>query len=364
MQLGDHLGFAGLILGVAGLGITILWPAKRWIGVACLLVAALLGFCWGGVAYWSWKHPSVEGSAPKTLAPNDLPQSSPTQPQKGPTSTTPPLGLPHGGSGAARPYNLDNVTEAIWFGFHGSSKNLAEQFRETEQNSLGLPSGAPFVNSVDRLPPRIYDIAWAGTFGKMLPCDPAGGFIGSGITVAVSRHPTIDLQIVNSSINGSPCRVMAHLVNAIHEYGAFGSAGQQLGYILDLPLKFSAFGPDGFGMQFYMTGETIKGFTQGDLPQWRSFAIDDPKESIQLEVTRKGGEWRSNPEFEELLPQRLALTTDLMSGGPKVVREFELVSKVPREYGRGDDASGIITWAFTWRRIHYGEEKSDLSGSN
>jgi len=262
---------------------------------------------------------------------------------------------------AAPEYNLDNVTEAIWFGFHGSSSGLASQFREVDQNSLGLPSGANSINTVDNLPPETYDKAWASTFGKMLLCDPANGVIGSGITVTVSRHPTIAVQIANSSLKGSPCRVAANLINAIHGYFPISNAGQHLGYILDLPLKGNAFGWDAFGLRIYMTGEAVKEFAQGDLPRWKSFAIDDPNESIQLELTRKGKEWQSIPNFEELLPQRLTMTTDLMVGGPKIVREFELVSKTPRQVARGDDASGTFVWAFTWRRIRYSEEKSEFS---
>jgi hypothetical protein len=128
-----------------------------------------------------------------------------------------------------------------------------------------------------------------------------------------------------------------------------------------LPLKGNAFGWDAFGLRIYMTGEAVKEFAQGDLPRWKSFAIDDPNESIQLELTRKGKEWQSIPNFEELLPQRLTMTTDLMVGGPKIVREFELVSKTPRQVARGDDASGTFVWAFTWRRIRYSEEKSEFS---
>jgi hypothetical protein len=82
------------------------------------------------------------------------------------------------------------------------------------------------------------------------------------------------------------------------------------------------------------------------------------------DYTRKGEKWSSIPNFEELLPQRLTLTTDLMVGGPKIVREFELVSKIPRQFARGDDASGMFVWAFTWRRIRFSEENSEFSGSN
>jgi hypothetical protein len=182
-------------------------------------------------------------------------------------------------------YNMDNVTEAIWFGFHGNSRGLAEQFREVDQNSLGFPSGANSINTVDNFSPETYDKAWASTFGKVLLCDPANGVIGSAFTVTVSRHPSIAVQILNASFNGSPCRVVAHIsasavTNAIPGYVLTGNAGQHLGYILDLPVK-----RDTFGLRYYMTGEAVKEIAHGYLPRWKSFAIDDPNESIQLELT-------------------------------------------------------------------------------
>lgn len=266
---------------------------------------------------------------------------------------------------AAPEYNLDNVTEAIWFGFHGSSIGLASQFQEVDQSSLGLPSGANSINTVDNLPPGIYEKAWATTFGKILLCDPPNGVIGSGLIVTLSKHPTIAVQIANSSVNGSSsCRLTANLINAIHGYIPITTPGQHVGYILDLPVKGDAFGQNAFGFRIYLTGEAVKDFAQGDLPRWRSFAIDDPNESLQLELTRKGDKWLSIPNFEKLLPQRLTLTTDLMAGGPKIVREYELVSKTPRQVARGDDASGAFIWVFTWRRIGYSEEKSEFSGSH
>jgi len=322
---------------------------------AVVLCASILGID----AYTLWvieKH-----KEPKTAAPilGSTLSSTPNIP-----NSQSPAAAGKNARHAASTYNLDNVTEAIWFGFHGSSRGLAEQFREVGQSSLGLPPGANSINTVDNFPPETYDKAWASTFGKMLLCDPAKGVIGSGITVTVSRHPMIAVQIANSSSNGSPCRVAANLINAVHGYIPFGNIGQHVGYILDLPAKGNASGGDAFGLRFYLAGDVVREFAQGDLPQWKAFAIDDPNESIQLQLSRKGKEWVSIPNFEELLPQHLTVATDLMVGGPKIVRQFELVSKTPRQIARGDDASETFVWAFTWRRNRYSEEKSEFSGSN
>lgn len=45
--LGDHLGFASLVVGVVGVAITILWPTKRRVGYVCLAGAFLVCVCWG-----------------------------------------------------------------------------------------------------------------------------------------------------------------------------------------------------------------------------------------------------------------------------------------------------------------------------
>lgn len=50
MSIGDHLGWWGLIVGVIGIGTTILWPTQKWIGWLCIGVAALLIISWGALA--------------------------------------------------------------------------------------------------------------------------------------------------------------------------------------------------------------------------------------------------------------------------------------------------------------------------
>ena len=47
MQFGDQLGLAGLIVGLLGIGVTILWPSQRWIGYICLVLALFLACAWG-----------------------------------------------------------------------------------------------------------------------------------------------------------------------------------------------------------------------------------------------------------------------------------------------------------------------------
>ena len=64
MQLGDNLGFAGLILALVGIGVTIMWPTKRWIAYLCFIFAFLLCVCWGVMAYRSSSSDKVEIQRP------------------------------------------------------------------------------------------------------------------------------------------------------------------------------------------------------------------------------------------------------------------------------------------------------------
>jgi hypothetical protein len=60
MDFGSRLGIAGLIVAIAGIGITILWQ-KRWIGYACFFVALLLGIWWGILEYQARHFKSKDG---------------------------------------------------------------------------------------------------------------------------------------------------------------------------------------------------------------------------------------------------------------------------------------------------------------
>jgi len=351
--------FIATAIGVVLVAIDFL-ISEQWrkrIGWALLSVGLLLFFIGLDGGYGFYTKFRKPGTSPALQSQTSTPEKSPPKSQPPAVSST--------GSAPPTKDDFGSVTEAIWFGIHGTSRKLLEQFRTIDPSSLSLPSGANSINTVDNLAPQAYDKAWTSTFGKVLLCDPENGVVGSALTFTVSRHPSIAVQILNVSFNGTPCRVVAHIsapavTNAIHGYVFTGNAGQHFGYILDLPIQ-----RDTFGLRFYMTGEEVKDVAQGYSPQWRSFAIDDPKESIQLELTRKKSQrWLPIPDFQELLPSRFTLTTDLMVGGPKIVREFELVSNTPRQVARGDDASGTFVWAFTWHRVRYGVEKSTFGGSN
>jgi|GEM_PF-6541365 len=50
MELGNHLGFAGITLALVGLSVTLLWPQKRWIGYLSLVAAIVLLVIWGALA--------------------------------------------------------------------------------------------------------------------------------------------------------------------------------------------------------------------------------------------------------------------------------------------------------------------------
>jgi hypothetical protein len=49
MVFADRLGLAALIVALIGIATIYLWPTKKWIGYAALVLAVVLGFVWGGL---------------------------------------------------------------------------------------------------------------------------------------------------------------------------------------------------------------------------------------------------------------------------------------------------------------------------
>jgi hypothetical protein len=63
MALGDHLAIAGILLAFLGIGITVLWPSKRWVGWTCIFAAVLVGAIW---IVLSLKHRTIENETVET----------------------------------------------------------------------------------------------------------------------------------------------------------------------------------------------------------------------------------------------------------------------------------------------------------
>jgi hypothetical protein len=262
-----------------------------------------------------------------------------------------------------RATDSDNVAEGIWFGINmDASKALVQQFRAVDPALLKFYNGTGSVNTIDNLPSEYYGTAWRSTFSKLLVCD-ADNNVGSGMTFLVSQHPSLLVLLTNNAVNGS-CVLGASLLTP----PATGAVGFILvgdgswphhHYTLDLPVW-----NDRFGIRIFVSREELVGLGKGYSPLWRSFAIDDPEETLQLQVHKKGSQWTALTELDQVIPSRIRLKTDLLFGGPQIVREYRLVSTVPRQVARGDDASQTFFWGFTWRRTRYAEERSAFGRSN
>jgi hypothetical protein len=271
---------------------------------------------------------------------------------EGPKALSPP---------SSRSPKFDNVAEAIWFGVNAESTTaLLEQFRAVDPKLLQFYKAHGSVNTIDNLPSQYYETAWRTTFGSVLVCDPEKG-VGSAMTFVFSHHPYIYLLITNSP-SGGACIVGASVSTPPMTGGAgFALTGDGFSprhaYILDLPIW-----NDTFSIRFFVSAGELRALSQGYSPLWRSFAINDPDETLQLEINRKGGApWLPLAHLNELLPRRVTLRTDLLYGGPQIVRDYRLASNTPRQVSRGD---GTSTWAFTWKRTHYGEQRSIFGGPN
>ena len=262
-------------------------------------------------------------------------------------------------------YDLNSITEAIWFGIYvQASVSLKKQFRSMDQAALQIYGGAYSVNTIDNLPAEAYETAWQSTFGKVLMCNPESG-ISSTMDFALSQHPSISVSISNNSLSDHKCEMKGHINRPIMTgdigFVLTGPSGRRPrhAYILDVPIT-----RDVFTVRFFMNGTELKQLTEGYSPPWKSFAIDNAKEVLRLQIYRKGAvQWVGLPQIEQFLPDRITLKTDLLYGGPKIVREYKLISRIPQQIGRGDDASQIFIWAFTWQPVRYAEEHSEFSGN-
>jgi len=103
MQLGDHLGFAGIVTGLVGVGLALRYPQKRWIGTVFLVLALLLGSGWGVLAYRE-AHEIVR--VPPQTQPL-TPQKPPNNPVADAPKSTPKTELP--ASLGAVFYDKDNL---------------------------------------------------------------------------------------------------------------------------------------------------------------------------------------------------------------------------------------------------------------
>lgn len=98
------------------------------------------------------------------------------------------------------------------------------------------------------------------------------------------------------------------------------------------------------------------------MPPWKSFAIDKADDKLELKISRKGANWNPIPSLDRNLPNKILLRTGLESEGPWIVREYKLTSRIPRQIARGDDASQVFIWAFTWKRTGYAEQPNQFAG--
>jgi hypothetical protein len=128
------------------------------------------------------------------------------------------------------------------------------------------------------------------------------------------------------------------------------------GYILELPSERTY-----YGVRSLIRKSTMKTLLEGATPTWKAFFIDDPNEEIFLTSSCECATTKSQEEFRKstaanlqpLLPPTILLKTDILTGGPQVVREFALIPGAdPKLTG-----SGV---RFTWRRTTYTEETSEF----
>lgn len=242
-----------------------------------------------------------------------------------------------------------------------ASPSVRDEFWALDEKFLGMCRKSGSVNTIDQLPSEYYDTGWESIFGKVLPCGEHD-ITSSAISFVASEHPFMEVSIANGSASGSDCSLRAlayvpHTGGGIAFTGATSMPRHQ--YILDFPVWGDK---NAFGLRFHLWSAELRQLNQGFLPPWKSFAIDNPSETIQLQLSRRGADWTPIPRLQQYLPEKILLRTGLESEGPWIVREYKLTSHTPRQIGPGDDASHIFVWAFTWQRAGYAEQPNSFAG--
>jgi hypothetical protein len=212
------------------------------------------------------------------------------------------------------------------------------------------------------MPSDFYDKAWESTFDKILVC---GQDVSSAFTFVLAEHPQMMLSMGRMATPQSADCATSVIFSVPYMDRAAVLIGSnplpKLKYILDFPVSGDQ---DSFGLRFHLRSAEIRALDQGTLPPWKSFAIDNPDEGLVLRIRRKGASWNSIPELDRNLPDKILLRAGLESGGPWVVREYQLTSRVPHQIERGGDGSQVFTWAFTWKRIGYAEQPNQFADVN
>lgn len=82
MEFADRLGLAALMVTLVGLGITILWPTKRWLGYLSLIAGIGLALWWGRLEYVAkYKQvPSVHPAEPPKVEKPSATKKTPRRP--------------------------------------------------------------------------------------------------------------------------------------------------------------------------------------------------------------------------------------------------------------------------------------------
>jgi hypothetical protein len=203
--------------------------------------------------------------------------------------------------------------------------------------------------------------AWNATFWRALDCNVDLGIESALGLIHVSGSPSFFMAIRHSIEKGG-C-VLRGSIGTAPIVGSVGLSLDQLGYYLDLPADRDDF----FSLRFNVQKATLKYLALGESPTWKGFFIDDPQETIEMSVSCNAAICKTPEEaadfkkaemerIKDFIPQKIALRTDLLLGGPQVVREFAYQGVNPK-------VNGPTTLPFYWKRTAYKEQRSVYGGA-
>ncbi len=82
MDFVTRIGILGIILALAGVAVTVLWPTKRWIGYLCLVGAFGVLCYWPYLEYMNRHLESANPEPPKVVVEQPKPEPTPAPPPK------------------------------------------------------------------------------------------------------------------------------------------------------------------------------------------------------------------------------------------------------------------------------------------
>src|SRR5947208_3367066 len=190
----------------------------------------------------------------------------------------------------------ENVTEGVNIELRVEASNsIKQECRAIDPKIFNQIKTYWVISSWNRLAPELYQAAWDNTFKKILVCDDSH-FPSTSMNMTLSEHPYIAVSFQTTAYDH--CNLKA-LVSAPITDGGFYFWGGEKSTWPSHPWTLSPpfWQRKEFGLLFHLGAPELRQFSQGPLPQWKVFEINDRDEALRMRIQVKGEQWIESPEF-------------------------------------------------------------------